>query len=154
MEHYKRKFGPRAEQMLSDPNNFLNQRGKPIGVEFVYHKGSKVFNSFDCHRLLYYARTKFGTKKQNELQEAMFEGYFKNGINYGAQQDVVATAKKVGLPEDEVLKILSSDQFSEEVQEELLDSHSKVNGVPHFYFPSGEEASGGQEVNKTRSWPC
>jgi len=148
MAVYTRKFGKQAEVWLRDPNNMLALRGREIGIDYKYIDGSKTFNTVHGHRLMWWTLSKNGIEAQNRLQEVLFRRYFAEGENLGPINEdgsLVAGAVEAGLDKDEVLKFLNSDQGKEEVEAELVESHAKVDSVPHFYFPkSGQEASGGQ----------
>lgn len=146
LQHYTRKFGARARAVLTDPENMLNQRGRPMGIEFVYHEGSKVFNTFDGHRLLEVAKAKGGLATQNAVQEVLFRKYFKEGANLADKGQLTAAAEECGLSAADVEEAVSSKAVEATVGAELEQSHSRVSGVPHFYFPSGQETSGGESV--------
>lgn len=146
MQHYIRKFGPQARQMLVDPNSGLKLRGRELGVEFRYHEGSRVFNSLAGHRLAFWTAQKHGLAKQNALMEVFFRRYFDEGRNLGTESELVEAAAEVGLDKGEVAAFLRTDEATEEVGEELTEAHAKCNGVPHFVFPSGRVISGGESV--------
>ena len=145
MQHYLQKFGPSAKSFLVDPNNMLNTRGKPMGIEFVYHEGSKVFNSFNAHKLLAAAGLE-SVQKQNALMEVYFRQYFKEGKSLGLPEELIPGAVEAGMSEAEVRKVIDDDHLTEVVGDELANSHAKVRGVPHFYFPGGGEISGGEST--------
>ena len=151
LQHYMRKFGPQAERMLKDPNNFLAQRGKPIGCAFQYHEGSKVFNSMQAHHLLTWAVLKHGVPAQMKLKEVFLRRYLAEGANLGLQPELLASVAEVGLPQEEAKAVLDEthkdfDEIQETFESQLADSHRKGNGVPAFYFPDGTTFSGGQEA--------
>ena len=147
--HYTLKFGPQAEKMLRDPNNHLYTRGRSIGCDFKYVEGSKVFNSRKAHMLLTWAISVHGAAAQSKLKEVMLRMYLGEGANLGERPELLAAVKEAGLPEDEAASVLDgkhpkSDELEEEMEEELVDSHRKVSGVPAFYFPDGTHFTGGQ----------
>ena len=150
LQHYMRKFGPQAERMLKDPSNPLRQRGGPIGCDFQYHEGSKVFNSMKAHQLLVWAVLKHGVDSQMKLKEVFLRKYLADGANLGLEPELLAGVTEAGLPEAEAKEVLSEshkdfDEIQETFEAQLADSHRKVNGVPAFYFPDGTTFSGGQE---------
>eukprot|EP01079_Euglenida_sp_SAG-EU17-18_P002312 gene2312-3155_t len=93
MEYYKKKFGPQAEAMLKDPNNMLNVRGRPMGIEFNYHEGSRVFNTFSAHRVMELA-LRNSVQTQNDLCEVLFRKYFKEGKDLSQISDLVDAAEE------------------------------------------------------------
>lgn len=152
LQHYSAKFGAeRAKGFLLDPNNALKVRGRPLGADFEYHEGSKVFNSLNGHRLAHYALVNHGVAAQNRLMETMFRKYFKEGRNLGVEAELLDSATEAGLDAAKVAAFLKSPDATEEVMAELEVSHASCNGVPHFTFPSGKQVSGGQEVAAFRN---
>jgi predicted DsbA family dithiol-disulfide isomerase len=146
LQHYVKKFGARAQAMVVDPNNPLNQRGRPMGLEYTYHEGSKVFDSLPAHRLLYFARSKFGSEAQNRVQEVLFRRYFKDGENLGGDSALLEAAKEAGLPEEQTKAYLASTEDFDVVKAEVRKAQQVVDGVPFFTFPSGKQISGGEAV--------
>jgi predicted DsbA family dithiol-disulfide isomerase len=147
LQHYIKKFGPSARSWLVDPNNRLNERGRPMGLEFVYHEGSKVFNSRPAHRLLHFARSRFGTEMQNKLQEVLFRRYFNQGVNLGPTEALVDAAQEVALPIEQVRQYLVSKEDDDVIDAALRKSRESCDGVPFFVFPSGGCISGGESIS-------
>ena len=148
IQHYTRKFGPRGVGFINDPNHHLAVRGREIGLAFQYVPGSKVFNSFNGHRLMHRAQ-KISLKLQSDLQEVFFRKYFSEGKDLGNVEELADAAQEVGMPKQQTLAYLSSQEDVEPVREKLEEVHgSGISGVPHFFFPNGEEVSGGQGVEE------
>ncbi len=137
--------------MLTDPNNHLNLRGRPMGIEFVYHQNSKVFNSRMAHQLMQFAEALGGSALQNALQEILFRRYFKDGEDLGLLDKLAEAATEANIaPKDFAAFKATLDGKS--VESKALDraldqAHSTCTGVPHFTFPSGKEISGGETVS-------
>jgi predicted DsbA family dithiol-disulfide isomerase len=154
LQHYQKKFGARAKSMLQDPDNALNQRGRPIGIEFNYFEGSKVFNTLDPHKVMAFAHQKGGIALQNQLQEVLFRKYFKEGRNLGDRVELLDAAREAGLAESDVTAILdagASHPLHSQVVREVQSAQSRISGVPHFIFSNGEEISGGESVGRFAS---
>jgi protein disulfide-isomerase len=139
--------------MLTDPNNMLNQRGRPMGIEYNYHAGSKVFNSLAAHKLIALAAQEGGAAMQNDLMEVFFRKYFSEGKNLGEKNELLLGVKEVGLDAAKAAATIAADDdaLDELVQEELVESHAKVTGVPFFSFPGGQVISGGESVESFKS---
>lgn len=146
LAHYKQKFGPQAESWLVNPNNRLNERGRPMGIEFVYHQGSRIFNTRPAHQVLLFAKKVGGTSLQNKLQEVLFRRYFKEGQDLGTIEALKAASMEASMNGDDVVKLLQSKEGEQEMNKELAVSHKSCDGVPFFIFPSGRTISGGQEI--------
>ena len=69
---YISKFGPERTQMMQER---LSSIGKEVGINFRF--GGRTGNTRDSHRLIQLAKTK-GPESQNNLVNALFEGYFEN----------------------------------------------------------------------------
>ena len=135
--------------MLLDPNNRLNQRGRPMGLDFVYHPNSRIFNTRNAHRLLRFADEIGGPPLQNKLQEILFRRYFKDGEDLGQLDALASAAAEAAIPKSEFEKYvssLSSEDEDRRLEQELSRSQQQCNGVPHFIFPSGKEVSGGEAI--------
>jgi len=149
MEVYTKKFGARAKELVADPNNMLNKRGRPMGIAFEYFPGSKVFNTRRAHRLLQYALQKGGSELQNRVQEVLFRRYFTEGKDLGLVAELVQAAVEAGMAHDDVVALLQRPESTAETRElnaELQRSHSTCTGVPHFTFASGKVISGGDSI--------
>lgn len=145
MEMYMQKFGPGMKQRLLDPNNHMYARAQALGADMKYVPGSKVFNTLPAHSLIYWTQTKYGSKKANELHEVLFRKYHSEGLNLGPNEELLKASEEVGLPIDEVEKVLSTRYLTPEVSNEIKKSRSVCSGVPYFTFPNGKVISGGAE---------
>jgi predicted DsbA family dithiol-disulfide isomerase len=74
-------------------------------------------NTFDAHRVLLWAAT---IGKQDELLEAMYSSYFEKSLPLFSHEDLCAVAQSIGIPADDVKKLLNSDQFTNEVIADAL----------------------------------
>ena len=142
-EHLHEKYGSSPAD-IEQTEAMITERGQGLGFEFNFKDGSRIYNTFNAHRLLYWARS-FG--KQTELKLALFGLYFTEGGNPGNVSELIETVQKVGLPMDEARKLLDSDQFAKEVREEeakflALD----INSVPTFIINDHFKITGGQPV--------
>ena len=101
-------------------------------------------NTFDAHRLLLWAAT---IEKQDELLEAMYSNYFEKSLPLFSQQDLCLVAGSVGISADEVLKILDSDLYAQEViADRTLASQLGATGVPFFVVDMKYAISGAQPL--------
>jgi predicted DsbA family dithiol-disulfide isomerase len=101
-------------------------------------------NTFDAHRVLLYAAT---INKQDELLEAMYSGYFENSLPLFSHQDICAVAETVGMNAVEVMNVLESDLFANEViADRDLASQLGATGVPFFVVDMKYGISGAQPL--------
>lgn len=101
-------------------------------------------NTFDAHRILLWGAT---LEKQDALLEAMYSNYFEKSLPLFSHQDLCFVAESVGILAVEVMKILDSDQFTQEVIEDRkLASQLGATGVPFFVVDMKYAISGAQSL--------
>ena len=59
----------------------IRARGAEVGFTFALDKRSRIYNTFDAHRLLHWAEQ---DGRQLALKHALFTAYFTEGENPGA----------------------------------------------------------------------
>lgn len=101
-------------------------------------------NTMDAHRLLKLAAT---LGKEGQLLEAMFHGYFEEGLPLFSEQDLLAITDFVEIDHEKAKAILISDQYRQEVLADVKMAHSLgANGVPFFVFDMKFGISGAQPI--------
>ena len=101
-------------------------------------------NTFDAHRVLLYAAT---INKQDELLEAMYSSYFENSLPLFSHQDICAVSESVGIPAVDVINVLESDQFTNEVLADRdMATQLGATGVPFFVVDMKYGISGAQPL--------
>ena len=144
-EHLHEKYGSSAAD-AEESRKMITSRGDALGFKFDFKPDGRIYNTFNAHRLLYWARKQH---KQTELKLALFALYFSKGGNPGSSADLLETVKGVGLPVDEARKILESDLYAEEVRkEEAKYQGMGVHSVPTFIINDTYLITGGQPVEK------
>lgn len=142
-EHLTEKYGISVAQ--SEKNKeAIKQRGLELGYEFGNRGGGRIYNTFDAHRLLHWAK-EFG--KQTELKLALFDLYFKQSGNPSDHQSLLDVSQRVGLDKKRVQQILSSNEYEQDVRE--LQRHYQsagISSVPAVIVNKKHLISGGQPV--------
>jgi predicted DsbA family dithiol-disulfide isomerase len=117
IEHLTEKYGLTVEQVQA---NQANIRTKAIEVGFEFHsEGRKrVYNTFDCHRLLYWAAKEYSLQKQADLKKELLITYFCLAVNLDDQDNLVDAVMRAGLDKDRAQEILKGKEFTDEVREE------------------------------------
>lgn len=132
------------------PNTPGSQRliaiGRENGINFTY-KSAKFPNTVQSHCSLEYALEKDPTgKKQNQLQELLFETYFTDGAELCAEK-ISQLAAVVGLDSAEVKSFITDpDNMSKVKEKASAYSANGVNGVPAFIMNGKLTFSGAQGV--------
>ena len=135
-------------------NEHVSNMAKEVGLTYHFDKAI-VANSFDAHRFSYLAK-KHGL--QNEAEEKLFAAYFTEGKNTADHNTLIQLGADIGLNPDEVKKMLDSNEFADEVRQDIYEAQQVgVRGVPFFVFDEKYAISGAQDsavflqaLNKTR----
>ncbi len=140
VEKLARKYGMSREKSQS-MMDAMAARGEALGVDFDFSV-IRAGNTFDCHRLLHLAHE---AGLQDALKARLFHAYFAEGALMSDHEVLIPLAVEVGLDEERVRALLSSDQFSVEVrQEQALAREIGINGVPFFVIDQRLGLSGAQ----------
>src|SRR5450759_1069950 len=84
-EHLAEKYHTTPEQM-EQSREMIRARGEEVGFSFVSGKRSRIYNTFDSHRLLHWAEQQ---GRQLALKHALFKAYFTDGENPGAHDVLI-----------------------------------------------------------------
>ena len=142
-EHLQEKYGATPEQSQKN-REAIAARGAQLGFTFSMDKRSRIYNTFDAHRLLHWAEEK---GVQAQLKHALFTAYFTDGQNPSDHDVLVRVAAKVGLDADEARALLASDRFADEVRErEQLYLQNGIHSVPAIIINDRHLIQGGQPV--------
>lgn len=143
-EHIAQKYGASKEQMAANREQ-IRRRGEEVGFIFGEGKRSRIYNTFDAHRLLHWAEEEKGEGKQRELKHALFEAYFTRGENPGDHAVLLAAVESVGLDRARAAAILGSDEYAAEVRErERMYLDAGIHSVPAVIINDRHLISGGQ----------
>jgi predicted DsbA family dithiol-disulfide isomerase len=107
-EHIARKYGASSEQ-FAQSQEMIRDRGAELGFRFDLHKRTRIYNTFDAHRLLHWAGIE---GRQLELKRALFAAYFQEGVNVSDQGVLTQIAEQAGLDRTAAREVLESDRFA------------------------------------------
>lgn len=140
-EHITQKYGISIEQ--SEQNRAaIKQRGLDVGYEFGNRGGGRIYNTFDAHRLLHWAKSQ---GKQTELKLALFDLYFKHSGNPSDHQQLLETVASIGLDKTQAENVLNTDQFAQQVRaQQQQNQQMGISSVPAFIIDRKYLISGGQ----------
>ncbi|MBU3538409.1 DsbA family oxidoreductase [Polynucleobacter sp. UK-Gri1-W3] len=130
IEHLTEKYGLTADQVKANQSNI---RAKALEAGFAFHpEGRKrVYNTFDCHRLLYWAAKEYDLQKQADLKKELLNTYFCLAINLDDQENLIDAVIRAGLDKDRAKEILKNNEFANEVrEEEATYTSAGISSVP------------------------
>ena len=145
VEHIGRKYGSTPEQSAAN-RAMITERAAEAWPGFDMRMGpdSRIWNTFDAHRLLHWAGT-VGEAEQRALKAALFTAHFTEGrtmTDAGVLADAAAAA---GLDRAKAVEVLSGDLYAAEVRAaEALWVSRGINGVPAVVVEGKWLISGGQ----------
>jgi len=141
-EYFTTKYGVSAEQMKANRARIV-ERGAAEG--FAFGPRSHIWNTFDAHRLLFWAGTEGAPGTQRALKHALLTAYHGQGRNPGAHDVLLELAGKVGLPVERAREVLDRGEYADAVrQAERFWQELGINGVPAVIINRKHLISGGQ----------
>ena len=144
-EHLAEKYGATPEQS-EGTREAIRQRGAAVGFAFNMDKRSRIYNTFDAHRLLHWAELQ-GQAQQEALKKALFKAYFTDGLSPESPELLVRLAVEAGLDGTEATRILASDDYAADVRaREQFYLQRGINSVPAIIINDQHLISGGQPV--------
>lgn len=139
-EHIAKKYG-RAPGEGGAIRDEIKRRSADLGFVMNTGKDSRIWNSFDCHRLLHWAGEQ---GRQRELKMALFTAHFSEGRDMGDHAVLAEAAFAAGLDPIEAAVVLASDRFASEVRaEQGYWRREGVQAVPTFIINGKYVISGG-----------
>jgi predicted DsbA family dithiol-disulfide isomerase len=116
--------------------------GEADGIEFAFDRIARTPNTFDAHRLIWFAEQQ---GCQDQVVEALFHSYFTKGREIGNLDSLAEIASDCGLKREEVERFLTSDRAVQEVRAEEATGHRLgIRGVPYFVLNGKISISGAQ----------
>jgi predicted DsbA family dithiol-disulfide isomerase len=141
VEHVAEKYGSTPEQSAAN-RAMIRDRAAALGFSMQMSEESRIYNTFDAHRLLHWAGIE---GKQTALKHALFDAYFTDQQDPSDHQVLVAAADKAGLDPVRAREILASGQYAQDVRaaEQLWQSRG-ISAVPAVVINDRYLISGGQ----------
>lgn len=141
VDYIGRKYGRTPEQ-IAESQAMIRERGASVG--FTFGARTRVYNTFDAHRLLFWAGIE---GKQLPLKMALLRAYHSDGKDPGKHETLIEAARSVGLDAEQARHVLESGQYADEVRAEEQEYMAMgIQSVPSIIFNGKYLVSGGQPV--------
>jgi predicted DsbA family dithiol-disulfide isomerase len=145
-EHLSEKYGSTPEQQ-SQIRETIRQRGEEVGFLFNREGRGRVYNTFDAHRLLYWAGLEGANGPQHALKKALLEAYQGRAECVESHAVLLNAVRVAGMDGEKAEAILSSDTYAQEVRErEQFFQQAGIHSVPAVIINDRHLISGGQPV--------
>ena len=141
-EHLARKYGSAAVQIDAN-REAIRARGAALGFTFNMDRRSRVYNTFDAHRLLHWAELE---GRPLALKQALLRAYFTDGEDVSSHDTLLAWLAETRAGRRAARgEILASDTYADEVraQEQFFMSRG-IHSVPATIINGQHLISGGQ----------
>ncbi len=136
------KYGLSPEQLAANRARLV-ERGAAEG--FAFGERTHIWNTFDAHRLLFWAGKEGPAGSQRALKHALLAAYHGQGRNPGAHDVLLELAEQAGLPAERAREVLERGELTQEVREaERFWQEMGINSVPAVIVNRKHLISGGQ----------
>ncbi|AGW94891.1 DsbA family oxidoreductase [Cupriavidus sp. DF5525] len=141
VDYLGKKYG-RTPAQIAESQAMIRERG--AGVGFTFGERTRVYNTFDAHRLLHWAGIE---GKQLPLKLALLGAYHTDGKDPSNREVLVEAAESVGLDAAQARKLLEGDDYANEVRAEEREYQGMgIQSVPSIIFNNRYLVTGGQPV--------
>lgn len=119
---------------------------KEVGLDYNFDT-LIVTNTSDALRLIKLA------KKHNladQAEEILFKAYFVDGLNISSKPTLMSLGKKIGLQEDDIQALFSSNEFLSEINEDIRYSEDdlELEYIPFYLFNNKDVIQGSLSVEE------
>lgn len=143
VEHIGQKYGATPQQS-AETRQMIRLRAADLGFDMRMSENSRIYNTFDAHRLLHWAALE---GRQHALKHALFSAYFTDNRNMSDHEVLVDAAAKAGLDAEQARKVLAEGRFAEEVRaDQRFYRDQGIHAVPAIIINGRYLISGGQPV--------
>jgi predicted DsbA family dithiol-disulfide isomerase len=141
LEHISQKYGMAPAQIRAN-RDVIRERAAAVGVVMNTSDASRIYNTFDAHRLLAWAKEQ---GRQLDLKRKLLVLNFTDQVDPSDHDALVAAAEELGLDGEEARAVLGSDRYAEQVRaEEAIWQSRGISSVPAVVVDDRYLISGGQ----------
>ncbi len=138
-EYVARKYGASAAE-LAERQQLIRQRAADVGLEFGMR--TRVWNTFDAHRLLHWAKRE---GRALALKHALLAAYHTRGENPAARDVMLRAAAEAGLDVERARAVIEGDEYAREVRDAVRHWQSLgIDSVPSIIIDGRHLLQGGQ----------
>jgi predicted DsbA family dithiol-disulfide isomerase len=141
LEHITAKYRMPADEVRANRER-IKERAAAVGFTMNTTDDSRIYNTFDAHRLIAWAAE---SGKQFALKQRLLALNFTDQADVANHDALVKAAEEVGLDGAEARAVLDSDRYAKDVRDdEQLWQGRGISGVPAVVVNERWLISGGQ----------
>lgn len=145
LAHLAGKYGATREQ-LQQTQQQIAARGAALGFVFSPQR-TRIYNTFDAHRLLHWLGEEGAAGAQLALQRALFHSYFSDGEDPSDHGVLLRLAGALGLDAARARTVLQAGEYADAVRErEEFYRRQGIHSVPAVIVNERHLIQGGQPV--------
>jgi len=130
IEHLTQKYVMSEEQVRKNQAQ-IRARASEAGFDFHSDGRKRVYNTFDCHRLLTWVAKEYDLLKQLALKKELLNSYFCLAVDIDDHANLLEAVGRADLDPQRAQEVLNGDEFSNEVRdEEKIYTNLGIHSVP------------------------
>ncbi len=143
MAHIAAKYNIGFDEVTRNRER-IRERGAELGFAFNTDQETRVYNTFDAHRLLHWAGT-LDAGEQVALKWKLLKAYFSDNENVSDRETLFRIARDSGLDPAMAGDVLDSDRYADDVRSsEDYFRERGIQSVPAIIINNEHLISGGQ----------
>ena len=146
IEYLSNKYGI-SEQQVKANQAKIRERAAAAGFHFHPEGRKKVYNTFDAHRLLYWAGHEHDLASQHRLKKEFFNTYFCLAADFDKRENLLEAVQRARLDQSAASKVLEEGLFTKEVKAQVAYYQAQgVNAVPNLILNGKYSLQGAQPL--------
>ena len=146
IEYLGKKYGISEQQVKANQAN-IRERAAAAGFHFHPEGRKKIYNTFDAHRLLYWAGHEHGLASQHRLKRAFFNTYFCLAADFDKRENLLEAVQRAHLDQSAASKVLEEGLFTKEVRAQAAYYRDQgINAVPNLILNNKYSLQGAQPL--------
>ena len=146
IEYLANKYGISDEQVKANQAN-IRERAAAAGFDFHPEGRKKIYNTFDAHRLLYWAGQEHGLASQHRLKREFFNTYFCLAADFDQRANLLDAVKRADLDQGAANQVLEDGLFTKEVRaQEAYYQAQGIHAVPNLILNGKYSLQGAQPL--------
>lgn len=146
IQYLAAKFDITPEQVRINQQRIYD-RAAQVGFRFHPEGRKRVYNTFNCHRLIHWATEEHSLDAAMALKRALLSAYFTRADDMDHANTLLAAVEEAGLDQKRAAEVLANKEFEHEVR--AAQTRYKmlgIQGVPAFILNDKFLVEGAQPV--------